>query len=272
MMKAFWTGTISFGLVSVAVKAYGATQDHGLETHQVHAHCPEFDAGDDEKHGRIAWQRVCKTCTADVAYTDIATGHVSDFKRMTVLSPEDLDGLPGVKTREISIMEFVDPDEIDPLRYGTPYYLRADLGQRKRDDRPRPNRPYVLLVEALRESGLVAVGRVVFRSRETLVELSVRDDMLIMRTIRWADEIKEPVFTNEPVHVPDVVTTDAERREALRLIDAMTVKWDGDRHTDQREVALAALIASRQPVVEPVDTGAQVIELFGRLTQRGQAS
>lgn len=250
-MRAMWTGNIVMGMVTVPVKLYSATQEHGLEMHQVHP----------ADGGRISVKRVCKDCGEEVSYGCLGRGHVDPATgEMTVLSPNELAALPGAGSKEVTLLEFVDPVEVDPMLLDTPYYLRPDNMTRKRNDVARPNRAYALLVEALTVTGKAAIGRMTLRTRESLVLITAREGFLLAHKLRWADETRAPEF--EEAVMPDVTVSAAERAQALALVEAMSVKFDIDRHHDQREVALSELVEAKR------DGYATIYDLTARLTER----
>src|SRR3954470_11400775 len=174
-MRAIWKGAISFGLVTVPVKLYSATESHDISFRQVHA----------KDGGRIKYQRVCSLDGEEVAYADIAKGYETDDGRMVVLDDEDLAELPSHSSREISVEKFVPSDQIDPMMLEKSYYLEPEKSGLK---------PYALLRDALRESDRVAVVTVALRTRTTPAVLRVRDDVLVLQTLMWPDEIRTPAF------------------------------------------------------------------------------
>ncbi len=140
--------------------------------------------------------------------------------------------------------------------------MRPDFLIKKRGDAPRANRPYALFAEALIATGKAAIGTMVMRSRESLVAITMREDVMILRVVMWADELRAPVF-QEP-EAPAVVIPEQHRLEALRLVDALTTKFDIDSHVDRRELALSDLIKSRQQPIEPA-APSNVVDLLARL-------
>jgi DNA end-binding protein Ku len=254
--KATWTGTISFGLVSVPVKLYGATEEHGIEMHEAHP----------ADGGRVGYKRECKGCGKELAYGDIGRSVVDVDGHMHVFTKDEFDALTDAKDHAITLDSFCEPHQIDPLHLGKTYYVRPDFLIKKRGDAPRANKPYALFAESLLTSGKAAIGRMVMRSRESLVAITVHEDVMVLRVILWADEIREPAF-QEP-DAPAVTVTAEETTMALQLVDAMTTKFDINSHVDRRELALSDLIASRrQPVVAQESN---VVSLLSRLPQPAQ--
>jgi DNA end-binding protein Ku len=255
--KATWTGTISFGLVSVPVKLYGATEEHGLEMHEAHP----------ADGGRVGYRRYCKDCGKDLDFSDIGRSHVDTDGHAHVFTKSELDGLTDAKDHAIHLDSFCDPDQIDPLYLGKTYYVRPDFLIKKRGDAPRANKPFALFAEALTISGKAAIGTVVMRSRESLVAITMREDVMILRVVMWADELRAPTF-QEP-DAPAVEISHEETTMALELIGALSTKFDINSHVDRRELALSDLIASRR---QPVQTNeSNVVDLLARLPKPAAA-
>src|SRR3989442_15535896 len=168
MPRAIWTGTISFGLVTVPVKLYSAIDRKTVRFHQL-----------SRKTGvRVAQKRVDPKNDEEVPYESIVKGYELAPDRYVVVKPEELDALQPEKTRTIEIEDFVELSQIDPIFYDHPYYLAPGPGGAK---------PYRLLLEAMRETGKVAIARVVIRNKEQLVAIRPMGDALVMPTMRSAD-------------------------------------------------------------------------------------
>ena len=174
-MRSIWRGAVSFGLVSIAVKLYSATEDHDIRFHQVH----KTDGG------RVKYQRICSVDGETVEYDDIGKGYELPDGQLVVLTDSDFDELPLVTTREIEVLQFVDQEQIDPIHFEKTYYLEPD---------GVATRPYVLLRTALENAGQVAITKIAIRQRESLAALRVREGVLVLHTMRWPDEIRRPGF------------------------------------------------------------------------------
>src|SRR5918999_2560214 len=167
MPRSIWSGAISFGLVNVPVKLYSAVSRKTVRFHQLH-----------EKDGsRIQQKRFCAQEDEEVPWEEIVKGYEIGPDRYVTISPEELEAVEPKKTRTIDIEDFVDLEEIDPIFYDHPYYLAPDTGAAK---------AYNLLVDAMEDSGKVAVARVVLRSKEHLVAIRPRDGALAMETMLFA--------------------------------------------------------------------------------------
>lgn len=254
-----WTGTLGFGLVSVPVKLFGTTTEHGTELHRTHETCllGEYsDAGH-----RLSQQMVCRDCGDVVPFNDQGSVFVDVDGTTVPLTREELAELPGQKSRTIDLIEFVDIEDIDPLHWGKTYFVAPDVKAAK-------GQPiFQVLHAALQATGKVAVGRITLRSRESLVAILPREDGLVARVILWADEVRAlELDDTTPVRAPLA----AEVAQAVALVEAMSSKFDIDTHRDQREDALAALIGSKLPTPEPAPSAsAQVFDIRALLAERG---
>lgn len=174
-MRAMFSGAVSFGLVSVPVKVYAATASHEIRFHQVHG----------ADGGRIRYRRTCTACEQEIDYADIVKGYQTDAGELITLDEADLDTLPTARGREIEVVEFVPAEQVDPLLLDRSYYLEPDSKAAK---------PYALLRDALRQTDRMAVVKVALRQRETLALLRVRDQTIVLQTMLWPDEVREPRF------------------------------------------------------------------------------
>ena len=231
-MRAIWKGAVSFGLVSIAVKLYSATEEKNIRFNQVHR-----DDG-----GRIKYQRVCSIDGEEVAYDDIAKGYDLGGGQMVILTDDDFADLPLSTSRAIDVLEFVPAEQVDPILFAKAYYLEPEGTATK---------PYVLLRDALVESERVAIVKVALRQREQLATLRVRDGVMVLNTMLWPDEIRtaEFSFLDENVSVRP-----AELSMASSLIDSMTGDFDPEDFTDDYREALQRVIdakVSGQEITEP---------------------
>src|SRR3954466_8389412 len=177
-MRAIWKGAVSFGLVSVPVKLYSATESHDISFRQVHA----------KDGGRMKYQRVWSVDGEEVAYADIAKGFETDDGEMVILDDEDLAQLPANSSREISVEKFVPSDQIDPLLLEKSYYLEPEKSGAK---------PYALLRQAVVDAGRMAGVTVALRNRTPLAVLRVRGDVIVLQTMMWPREVGAPDFSIE---------------------------------------------------------------------------
>ncbi len=172
-MRSIWKGAISFGLVTIPVKLYSATEQRDVSFHQVHR----------EDGGRIKYKRVCTVDGEEVPYSDIAKGYELPSGETVILTDEDFADLPLSSSRRIDVLQFVEQEEVDPIYFAKSYYLEPDQQGAK---------PYVLLRDALENSGQVAVVKIAIRQRESLATLRVREGVFVLETMLWPDEVRTP--------------------------------------------------------------------------------
>lgn len=250
-MQASWSGSIVFGMVSVPVQLFKATETHaGPKFHQVH----ETDGG------RIRLKRYCEVEDKEVPYKEIAKGYQTEDDEQLILTSQDLEALPIPSKNLIDVQAFVDVGTFDPIQFESAYYV--GLGKRS------PGKPYVLLREALREDGKVAVAKVTLTSRESLAVLRVVDDLLVLHTMLWPDEVR-PARGIEP---PAEKLHTNELRMARSLMDQMSEGFEVDDLRDEYREAVEALIESKltggesttEPRPAPASNVVDITELLQR--------
>ncbi|MDN5795442.1 MAG: Ku protein [Intrasporangium sp.] len=222
-MRAIWKGAVSFGLVNVPVRLYSATENHDVQFRQVH----------EKDGGRIRYQRVCSIDGEEVAYADIAKGYETSDGQMVILSDEEMRSLPSRSSKEISIEKFVPSEQIDPLLFDRSYFLEPDKSSLK---------PYVLLRDALEKADRMALVTVAIRTRMTLAVLRVREGVIVLQTLLWADEIRTADFD---VLTEDTQATRKELAMATSLVDSLAGDYEPDEFEDDYAEAVEALVASK---------------------------
>ncbi|MER7582139.1 Ku protein [Kitasatospora sp. NPDC097691] len=228
-MQTTWKGTISFGLVSIPVHLYSATQEHDVPLHQVHA----------KDGGRVRMKRYCEQEEKEVPYAEIAKGYESPDGRTVTLSDDDLADLPLPSKKIIDVLAFVDEGDIDPLMFSKAYYVGvADKAAAK---------PYALLRDALTESGQIAVTKIALRTRESPAVLRVHDNTLVLQTCIWPDEVR-PAAGIAPED--DVTVRPQELKMARSLMDTLSEDFDLSQLHDDYQQALQQVITARLEGVE----------------------
>lgn len=221
-MRAIWKGAVSFGLVSVPVKLYSATESKDISFRQVHA----------KDGGRIKYQRTCSLDGEEVAYADIAKGYETDDGEMVILDDQDLADLPASSSREISVEKFVPSEQIDPMLFEKSYYLEPEKTGAK---------PYALLRQALLDADRMALVTVSIRTRMSLAVLRVRDDVIVMQTMMWPDEIRNPDFGSADVSE----AKPAETKMAKMLVETLAGDFDAGEFEDDYREAVEALVKAK---------------------------
>src|SRR5579885_1966678 len=198
-MRAIWKGSISFGLVSIGVRLYTATEERDVSFNQVRR----------TDGSRIRYKRVAEADGEEVAYSDIAKGYQLPSGETVVLTDEDFADLPLPSARVVDVVQFVPADQIDPIYYNKSYYLEPDKNAVK---------PYVLLRDALVDTDTVGVVKVAIRNREQLAVLRVRDGVILLETMIWPDEVREAdfAFLDE-----DIEVRPQEQQMARSLLESM---------------------------------------------------
>ncbi|MDF9714706.1 Ku protein [Nocardioides sp. ChNu-153] len=253
-MRAIWKGAVSFGLVSVPVKLYAATESHDVSFRQVHA----------KDGGRIRYQRVCSLDGEEVPYADIAKGYETEDGEMVVLDEDDLASLPSSSSREIAVEKFVPSEQIDPLLFEKSYYLEPEKSGAK---------PYALLREALLAADRMAVVTVAIRNRTTIAVLRVRDDVIVLQTMMWPDEVRTPDFSVEVGEVKDT-----EVKMAQMLVETLAGDFDADEFTDDYAEAVEAVVKAKVEGGEVTRTetstksSGEVVDLLAALQRSVQAA
>jgi DNA end-binding protein Ku len=252
MARSIWTGAISFGLVTVPVKLYSATNRKTVRFHQLHA----------TTGVRIQQKRVDPQTGEEVPYEEIVKGYEIAPDQYVVVTPDELEALDPKKTKTIEIEDFVDLDQIDPIFYDHPYYLAPGPGGAK---------PYRLLLEAMRETNRVAIAKVVIRSKEQLVAIRPMGDVLGMATMLFADEVVDADGIDEVPSGDDVKTSSRELDIAKQLVESLAGHFDPDKYHDTYREEILALIerkaAGEEIAVQPPseDVSAPVPDLMSAL-------
>jgi DNA end-binding protein Ku len=252
--RSMWKGAISFGLVTIPVSVFPATEEKSLKFNQLH----------DEDMGRIRYKRVCSVDGEEVDYEHIVKGYETEKDRYVVITDEDLDAVPVESSRAIDIRQFVELDEIDPILFKKSYYLVPEETGAK---------AYALLRKALSEENKVGIAKVSFRDKEHLAALRFKDDVFVLETMYWPDEIREAEFD----------TLDAEEKVrsnevdmAKSLIQNLTEPWKPEAYKDEYREALMDIVerkAAGQPIEAPAAAApARVVDLMDALKASVEAA
>jgi DNA end-binding protein Ku len=248
-MRPLWTGSLSFGLISIPVVMYSAAKERALDFSMLRKSdlCP------------ISFKRVCTTTGEEVPYEDIVKGYAYQEKKYVILDEEDFKRASPEKSERIDIEAFVSEDEIETKYYDKPYYLEPGKGADK---------AYVLLREALAQEKKVAVARMVFRQREDLVIVKPDENIILLNQLRYPDELRE----HSDIKVPHKI--DISRKEiamAIELIEKMTGKFQPTSFRDTYTEKLEKIIKDKahgkklQPIPQKKHTATQPTDLVAQL-------
>jgi DNA end-binding protein Ku len=245
--RSMWKGAISFGLVTIPVAVYPATEEKSLKFNQLH----------DEDMGRIRYKRVCSVDGAEVDFEHIVKGYEIEKDKYIVMTDEDFDAVPVESSRAIDIQQFVDLDEIDPILFKKSYYLVPDETGAK---------AYALLRQALTEENKVGIAKVSFRDKEHLSALRFKDDVFVLETMYWPDEVRAAEFDTVPAGEK---VRDNEVEMARSLIDSLTEPWNPQAFSDEYREALLEIVEKKvagEPIEAPSEEApARVVDLMEAL-------
>jgi DNA end-binding protein Ku len=222
-MRSIWKGSVSFGLVSIGVKLYSATEERDVSFHQVRR----------SDGARIRYKRIAESDGEEVAYADIAKGYQLPSGETVVLTDDDFADLPLPSARVVDVLQFVPVEQIDPIYFNKSYFLEPEKNAVK---------PYVLLRDALEESETAGLVKVAIRNREQLATLRVREGVIVLDTMIWPDEVREADFgfLDE-----DIELRPQEQQMARSLLESMAGDFDPSQYTDDYRDALQSVIDAK---------------------------
>jgi DNA end-binding protein Ku len=247
MPRSIWRGTISFGMVSIPVKLYTATESHDVSFRQL--------AGEDLKP--IKYLRWSPTLDREVEFGEIKKGYEYAKDQFVILEDEDFEGLPVPSKHTIAITQFVEQSEIDPVFYEKPYYIDPDDAGVK---------PYALLLRAMEEKGLIAIGKLAMRQKEQLVAIRPHEGHLTVEVLLYPDEVRP----YEGTDISDVTVSKDEMKMAFALIDMLHEPFDPAAFQDEYRDVLMNMITTKLEGGEVVSTAeepapAQTVDLMAAL-------
>jgi len=254
MPRTMWKGAISFGLVSIPIRVFPSTEEKTLRFNQLH----------DEDGGRIRYKRVCEVDGEEVPFEHIVKGFEIEKGHYVTLDDEDFDAVPVQSSRAIDIVQFVDMAEIDPIYYKKSYYLEPEETGIK---------AYTLLREAMSDSNKVGVAKVSFRDKEHLATLRFKDNVFLLETMYWPDEIREADFPelDQPVKLRS-----QEVQMAQALIENLSEEWHPEEFHDEYREALMKIVEAKaegqEIVVQEPEEEAKVVDLMDALKASVEAA
>jgi DNA end-binding protein Ku len=223
-MHTMWKGLISFGLVNIPIKLYAATEDKDIKTRYLHQTC----------HTPIKYEKRCPVCNKEVEMDQIVRGVEVEPEKFVILTSEELDTLQGEKNKTIEIVDFVKLEEIDPIYYQRSYFVGPDSNSAK---------AYLLLKQAMQESGRIGVAKITIRSKEQLAAVRVYQRGLILETMVFPDEVRN--IDHVPGIPEEIPLPERELRLAKQLIDQLTTSFNPMIYRDERRESLAELIQQK---------------------------
>ena len=253
MPRAIWKGAVSFGMVSIPIKMYTATDEKDVSFNLLH-----------KKDGeRIKQQRYCPADDAVIEWNDVVRGYEIAPDQYVIMDPEDFEKVPVDTTHTIEITDFVPSEQIDPIYYQKTYYLEPEKISGK---------PFALLREVLKDSKLVALAKVTLRQKEQLCTLRVYNNTISLETMFYADEIR----STEEMEVPDDITLgEKEMTMAKSLVDMLSGNFEPERYHDNYREALLELIEKKsegQEITRPAPVAGKVTDLMEALRASVEAA
>ena len=255
-MRSIWKGTVSFGLVSIGVKLYSATEEKDVSFNQVRR----------SDGSRIRYKRVAEADGEEVSYNEIAKGYQLPSGELVILTDADFKDLPLPTAKTVDVLQFVPADQIDPIYFARSYYLEPENNAVK---------PYLLLRDALTGSDMVGLVKVAIRNREQLATLRVREGVIVLETMIWPDEVRSPEFAFLD---SDVTLRPQEQQMAVSLVESMAGDFDPGAYTDNYREALQQVIDAKvegREIVEPEEaqpTAGNVVDLMAALRASVEAA
>ncbi|HEY4534960.1 MAG TPA: Ku protein [Enteractinococcus sp.] len=256
-MRAIWSGSIAFGLVNVPVKLYSATESHDVDMHQVHQ----------KDGGRIRYQRRCEACDEIVEYSEIERAY-DDGEHRVIITKDDIEALPSDDDDDIEVLQFVPTDQIDSIMLEKSYFLEPTS---------KTPKAYLLLRQTLDDTDRTAIVKITLRTRTRLAILRTCGKMLMIQTLRWADEIRDVDFkgVNSKAKIGK-----KELEMATQLVESYSQDFTPEEFTDDYQAELRKLIDAKIEAGEALDleetfpeedededTGGEVVDLMDALQQ-----
>lgn len=233
LMRAVWTGAITFGLVNVPVKAYTAVEDHDISFHQVH----------DADGGRIRYERKCEVCGKKVEYKNIDKAY-DDGDDTVIITDEDLKTLPEASNQEIEVVQFVPSDQVDPIMLERSYYLEPE---------GKSPKSYLLLRQTLEDTDRIAIVQFALRQKTRLGALRVRGKVLVLQGLLWADEVRDVDFKGTKSRAK---ISDQELKLSAALVEQFASDFTPEDFEDEYQIELRKLIDAKLKAGDTLDTAA----------------
>lgn len=257
-MQTVWKGSISFGLLNVPVRMSVATARENIRFRTLHQKC----------HTPLKQKRFCPNCDHEVDYNDTVRGYEYEDNKFVIIKDEDLEAIPVESTKTIEIVDFIKLEEVDPIYYDKTYYLRPGEGGEK---------PYLILRNAMRETGRVAVAKVTIRQKENLALVRLVGDCLAIETMFFPNEVRSADELGIDKLEEKIKIKDAETKMAIELVKNLTEKFDPHKYHDEYREELLKIIRAKvegeevaQP--DPVEERPQVVDLMEKLKASVEAT
>lgn len=244
-----WKGAITFGLISIPVRLYSAVQEKRPKFHLLHS----------DDRGRIKYQRICSKCGKEVSWDDLVKGYEVSKDHYVDFTEDELEALGVDSVSAIDVVSFVPLTSIDPVYFNKTYYVAPE---------PSGLKAYKLLADALEAEGQVGLAKVAFREKEHLATIRLKDDVFVLETMHWPDEIRAPEFEELD---KKVTVRDAEVKMARQLVQQLSDEFKPEEFEDDYRKAIEALVEKKVEGQEitvappPSEEPAKVVDLMDAL-------
>ena len=223
-MHTMWKGAISFGLVNIPVKLYAATEDKDIKMRYLHKEC----------HTPIKYERRCPQCDQALESEDIVRGYEYEDGKYVIMEKNEIEALAGEQNKSVEIVDFVELTDIDPIYFNRSYFIGPTENESK---------PYMLLKQAMEESGRIGLAKITIRSKQHLAAVRVYEKGLMLETMYFPDEVRD--ISNVPDIPGELEVSTKEKKLAKQLIEQLTTKFEPSQYKDERREAILALIESK---------------------------
>ncbi|MGI6413073.1 MAG: Ku protein [Syntrophomonadaceae bacterium] len=250
-MKTLWKGAVSFGLVNIPVSMYVATENKDIKFNYLHAECMS----------PVKYQKFCPRCNREISNHELVKGYEYQKGSYVVINEEDFERIPQENTKTIDILDFVKLSQVDPIFFDKTYYLEPAQGGEK---------AYTLIVEAMKKTKKIAIAKVIIRTKQSLAALRVKDNVLVMETIFYPDEIRSPASLNPGIDKGKL--HENEIKMAVSLIENLSTDFVPEKYEDTYRQALWEIIEAKiagKEVATPAPAAERgnVIDLMEALKQ-----
>jgi len=257
-VQTIWKGSISFGLLNVPVRMSAATARENIRFRTLHKEC----------HTPLVQKRFCPQCDREVDYHDTVRGYEYEDNRFVIISDDELETIPVASTKAIEIVDFIKLEEVDPVYYDKTYYLRPGDGGEK---------PYLILRNAMLETGRVAVAKVTIRQKEHLALVRILDNALAVETMFFPDEVRNIDELGITKLEEKIQIRKEESEMAVKLVENLTSEFNPTKYTDEYKEELLKLIRNKidgkeTKEVTPIAPKPQVLDLMEKLRASVEAT
>ncbi len=223
-MHTMWKGAISFGLVNIPVKLYAATEDKDIKMRYLHQDC----------HTPIKYEKQCPNCDREIESEEIVRGYEYEEGKYVIMEKDEIEALAHEKSKSVEIVDFIELADVDPVYFNKSYFIGPN---------DNGSKPYMLLKQAMEESGRIGIAKITIRSKQHLAAVRVYEKGLMLETMYFPDEVR--TIDNVPDLPEELEVNEKEKKLARQLIEQLTTEFEPSNYKDERREAMLALIESK---------------------------